>query len=262
MVVLVPPNHPFFGGVFHYFHHPFWENPYYWKHPYIFRWALYKFWGWLKKIKPLQSLELSEISNLWGSIHWVTGQSINDTWAFFQRNKNFQELPGTHASRRESMTKWPWPMCFWIWRLLRLLCFWIWRLLRLLCFWIWRLLRLLCFWIWRLRGLYVAASPMQVSCRCWPTPQIRGVIPEGRFGHTHRFSTVVERLDSQKHCMLGLQWSTFTFYSLFNLDLLTVRSYLWPFSPWQGVRCFFVEPSKIRFFGFWCRLLLFVFWSS
>ena len=207
--------------------------PYYWKHPYIFRWVLYKFWGWWKinHYNPwnFRRFPTYEVQFTESQLKGVTAQSINDTWAFFQWNKNFQELPGTHASRRESMAKWPWPMCFWMWRLL---------------------------------GLYVAASPMQgQSCRCWPTPQIRGVIPEGRFGHTHRFSTVVERLDSQKHCMLGLQWFTFTFYSL-NLDLLIVRTYLLLFSPWQGVRCFFVETNEILFLYFWCRLLRFVFWSS
>ena len=32
-IVGFPPNHPFFIGVFHYFHHPFWGYPYFWKHP-------------------------------------------------------------------------------------------------------------------------------------------------------------------------------------------------------------------------------------
>ena len=29
-----PPNHPFAHRVFHYFHHPFWGIPIFWKHPY------------------------------------------------------------------------------------------------------------------------------------------------------------------------------------------------------------------------------------
>ena len=32
---MVPPNHPIFNRVFHYFHHPFWgKHPYFRKHPY------------------------------------------------------------------------------------------------------------------------------------------------------------------------------------------------------------------------------------
>ena len=30
-----PPNHPSKNRVFHYFHHPFWGTPNFWKDPYI-----------------------------------------------------------------------------------------------------------------------------------------------------------------------------------------------------------------------------------
>ena len=33
--VKTPPNHPFVNRVFHYFHHPFWGYPYFWKHSYL-----------------------------------------------------------------------------------------------------------------------------------------------------------------------------------------------------------------------------------
>ena len=33
-----PPNHPFVHRVFHYFHHPFWDTPIFWKHPYEHPW--------------------------------------------------------------------------------------------------------------------------------------------------------------------------------------------------------------------------------
>ena len=38
---MVPPNHPMFNRVFHYFNHPFWgvKHPYFWKPPY--RWAIH-----------------------------------------------------------------------------------------------------------------------------------------------------------------------------------------------------------------------------
>ena len=30
--IMVPPNHPMFNRVFHYFHHPFWDTPIFGNH--------------------------------------------------------------------------------------------------------------------------------------------------------------------------------------------------------------------------------------
>ena len=45
--IVVPPNHPNFNSVFHYFHHPFWGNyPYFLvQHPYISTHAVWVGWG-------------------------------------------------------------------------------------------------------------------------------------------------------------------------------------------------------------------------
>ena len=110
-------------------------------------------------------------------------------------------LPGSHASHRETMIKWPWSIYFWIWCLLR---------------------------------LYVAASLRQVSStRCWPTPQICGVIPKGRFGHTHRFSTAVQRLDSQNTPCWVYNGLYIHLLQPFQARFIN-STYLLPFSP-EGV---------------------------
>ena len=35
-----PPNHPILNRFFHYFHHPFWGIPIFWKHPYLPTWMV------------------------------------------------------------------------------------------------------------------------------------------------------------------------------------------------------------------------------